>query len=153
MSYNRKRIGHEVMELVSYCGPVNVSSRHNDATGVTTCLIRIMLFDLEVVFEVGSRYPFTSPVNTLINGKDYYRLVGRSMDRFRRIGQEIGYPRCFCCDSLLCDGRWSPAVHLTRLYQEMKDVVTKKQHIMHVYFCRRIAAEKLTHDIPLELYL
>ena len=154
MSLNNKRIGFELMELVNYCGPISIETHYDEQhSSKSRCIIKIMLFDLEVRIELDNNYPFSPPIATCVNNKDYIKIVCKSMPKFRVIGLENGYPKCFCCDSLLCADKWASSVHLTKLYHEIKDVIRKKLNIIHIYYCRKLATDKLTHDIPLEAYL
>ena len=153
MSLNNKRIGYELMDLVNYCGPINIETQHGKHMSDSKCIITLVLLNLKVDFILDNRYPFAPPAKVFVNSKDYIRIVNESIPKLYRIGLEIGCPQCFCCSSLLCADRWSTQVQLTRLYSEIEDVILKKQKIMHIYFCRQIACEKLTHDIPIEYYL
>lgn len=148
-----KRIGHEIMELVNYCGPVTVETDNDDQSSDLRYSIKISIDDLYINFILDKRYPFSPPRSVLVNNKDYTRIVARSIARFSQIGIEQGLPKCFCCESLTCADRWGPSVGLVKLYCEIKDVIKKKKHIMHVWFCRQIASEYLTYDVPLEIYL
>ena len=148
-----KRIGYEIMELVNYCGPVTVETDNDDHSSSLRYTIRMSLEDLNIRFILDNRYPFSPPRSVFVNDKDYIRIVGQSIARFSQIGVEQHLPKCFCCESLICADRWGPSVGLVKLYGEIKDVIRKKKQIMHTWFCRQIASEKLTYDIPLENYL
>jgi len=153
MSLNHKRIGHELMDLVNYCGPINVETQYGEHTSESKCVIKLTLLNLNVKFVLDNSYPFAPPKHVFVNDKDYIRIIAQSISKLSKIGIEKGYAKCFCCDSLLCRDKWSAQIQLTRLYSEIEQVITAKQKIMHVYFSRQIACEKLTHDIPIEHYL
>ena len=150
---NSKRIGYEIMELVNYCGPVTVETDNDDHSSSSRYTIRMSLKDLNIRFILDNRYPFSPPRSVFVNDKDYIRVVGQSITRFSQIGVEQHFPICFCCESLICPDRWVPTTGMVKLCGEIKSVIEKKKLIMHIWFCRQVASEKLTYDIPLEHYL
>jgi len=153
MNMTSKRIGYEVMELVNYCGPVGIETEQDTNSTDMRYVIKLSLNDLAIRIVFNNRYPFSPPYNINVNNKDYIKIVRQSITKFSQIGIEQNFPKCFCCESFTCADRWGPSVGLVKLCGEIKDVVLKKQLIMHIWFCRRIASEKLTYDIPLENYL
>ena len=152
MTMTSKRVGHEVIELVNYHGPVSLETRHIE-TEELVYIIRIIDNSIDVSFMLDRRFPFSPPRVVLVNKKDYIDILKTSIVSFSQIGIEKGFPRCFCCESLTCVDRWNPSISLVKLYTEIKDVISKKQQIMHIWFSRKLAAEKLTYDIPIEIYL
>ena len=147
-----RRVGHEIIELAHYCGPVSVETKHIDEHGLGY-VVKIDTDTLEISFMLDRRYPFSPPYKVLVNNKEYLDILRTSITSLSQLGIEKGFPRCFCCESLICLDRWSASVGLVKLYTEIKDVISKKRHIMHIWFSRKLAAEKLTHDIPIEDYL
>ena len=152
MTMASKRVGHEVIELVNYCGPVSLESQNTQSEELVY-VVKIAGNNIDVSFILDRKFPFSPPCRTLVNNKDYLHILRQSMTKFSQLGIEKGFPRCFCCESLTCLDRWNASVGLVRLFTEIKDVISKKQQIMHIWFSRKLAAEKLTHDIPIENYL
>ena len=147
-----KRVGHEVIELIHYCGPISLETQNIESNKLVY-VVKLNIDDIDIVFMLDQRYPFSPPSRILVNNKDYLRVLGQSITKFSQLGIEQGFPKCFCCESLTCSDRWNPSVGLVKLYTEIKDVISKKQRIMHIWFCRQIASGKLTYDVPLENYL
>ena len=152
MTMTSKRVGHEVIELVNYCGPVCVDTRYTDHHELKY-VVKVDLDNIHVEFMLDRRFPFSPPCQVLVNKKDYQDILRTSITCLSQLGIEKGFPKCFCCESLMCLDRWTASVGLVKLYTEIKDVISKKQQIMHIWFSRKLAAEKLTHDIPIEDYL
>ena len=88
-----------------------------------------------------------------VNDKLYESFLKNNIIAFKTIAKEYAYPPCFCCVSITCPNKWGPSIHLKDLVSEITEVIKQKQHIMHIYFCRQVACECLTYDIPLECYL
>ena len=147
-----RRLGHEAIELIHYCGPISLETQ-NIGSDELVYVVKINTDDIDVSFTLDRNFPFSVPRHISVNNKDYLRVLGQSITKFSQLGIEQGFPRCFCCESLTCSDRWNASVGLVKLYTEIKDVISKKQRIMHIWFCRQIASEKLTYDVPLENYL
>ncbi|MHA2082125.1 MAG: hypothetical protein ACXABD_00085 [Candidatus Thorarchaeota archaeon] len=147
-----RRVGHEAIELIHYCGPISLETQ-NIGSDELVYLVKLKIDDMDVAFMLDRNFPFSPPRRILVNNKDYIRVLGQSITRFSQLGIELGFPRCFCCESLTCSDRWNASVGLVKLYNEIKDVISKKQLIMQIWFCRQIASDKLTYDVPLENYL
>ena len=155
MSVAVRRLGLEISMLSDHVGEVtyekintNVNGRRDD--------IRIC-FSIELgingVMCIDHRYPFSSPYLITVNDKLYESFLKNNIIAFKTIAKEYAYPPCFCCVSITCPNKWGPSIHLKDLVSEITEVIKQKQHIMHIYFCRQVACECLTYDIPLEGYL
>ena len=155
MSVAVRRLGLEISMLSDHVGEVtyekintNVNGRRDD--------IRICFsieLGINVVMCIDHRYPFSSPYLITVNDKLYESFLKNNIIAFKTIAKEYAYPPCFCCVSITCPNKWGPSIHLKDLVSEITEVIKQKQHIMHIYFCRQVACECLTYDIPLEGYL
>lgn len=152
MTMTSKRVGHEVIELVNYCGPVSLETQ-NTESGDLVYMVSVASDSINISFILDRRFPFSPPYQVLVNNKEYLDILKTSIVTLSQLGIEKGFPKCFCCESLMCADRWNASVSLVKLFTEIKDVISKKQQIMHIWFSRKLAAEKLTHDIPIENYL
>ena len=156
MSVAVRRLGLEISMLSDYVGQVtyekintNVNGRQDD---IRICF-SIDSSGISVVMCIDHRFPFSSPYLITINDRMYESFLKNNIPAFKKIAKEYAYPPCFCCVSVTCPDKWGPSIHLKDLVSEITEVIKQKQHIMHIYFCRQVACECLTYDIPLERYL
>tara|TARA_A100001015_G_scaffold201903_1_gene225442 strand:+ start:118 stop:582 length:465 start_codon:yes stop_codon:yes gene_type:complete len=144
-----RRIGIEIIDTALMYNLVNV--KYNEQSECVT--IGMVVCDLDLKIELDKNFPFTPPRSITINNKNYVDILLISPSKLRNIGLEYGYPKCFCCVSLMCNDRWNPSSRIPDLYEEIKQVITLKRKTLLIYYSRIIACNRLTHDIPLESYL
>ena len=158
-----RRLGMELDILSDYVGRISFEKINRNASGGGSgggsskkqrdIRISFSFGGLDITIYIDNRFPFACPYNICVNNMCYENLLKNNVACFKDIISEYGYPSCFCCVSVTCSDKWGPNIHLKDIVDEIKDVIDKKQHVMYVYFCRQIACERLTYDVPLELYL
>ena len=147
-----RRVGPEIIELSEMAEATTLSWRDNGDLDITVEGIK----DLgkgKVTFTISRHYPFVAPTVT-VNSKPYASMLCHKVGKLRSIEKELSRSsECVCCKSMTCDNNWYPALSISSLLCEVIENLQIRQRILHIYYCRVIASEYLTHDVPLELYL
>ena len=148
-----RRVGPEIVELGRLAGSVTVTCVSDD-------VVRLSMKNLEgldgssVEFFIGGTYPFRPPV-VAVNSRSYIQMLCCSTPRLASIIESLGGggDKCLCCKSVLCENNWYPGLTLCQLLTEVRGTLETHRKSLHIYYCRIIANEHLTHDLPLESYL
>ena len=147
-----RRVGPEIIELSEMADATTLSWRENGDLDITVEGMK----DLEkakVTMTISRHYPFVAPTVT-VNSKPYASMLCHKVSKLRSIEKELSRSsECVCCKSMTCDNNWYPALTISSLLCEVVENLQVRQRILHIYYCRVIASEHLTHDVPLEKYL
>jgi hypothetical protein len=155
MSLCQPRIGREIFLLTEKYGEVISKVDPGHFEGDATCIIMIIINDLDVELKIilDNRYPFVPPRDIFVNGNDYRKIINDTNHPLRDIYTEYQYPENSNIASIIFHNNWYTGKQLTDIYDEVLNVIKKKQHVLNIYYCRKLASQWLTHDIPLEHYL
>ena len=71
----------------------------------------------------------------------------------RKILRKYKNKDCLCCDSYDCFDNWSPAIKLSSIVDEIKNIVQFKKAITHILLADKIKKKYLIDDIDINSYL
>lgn len=155
MSLCQPRIGREIFMLMDKYGLVTSQIRTGHIDADTICIITIIIQDLDIELKIilDNRYPFSPPQHIFINGKDYSKMITGFYYPLRDIYIEYQYQVYSCITSIINRDNWYPGRQLVDICDEVTTIIKNKKHVLNIYYCRKLATQWLTHDIPLEHYL
>lgn len=68
-------------------------------------------------YVFGDKYPFYPPA-LFINDRSYLKLLSINNSTIRDLIQKKSNKQCLCCESLLCNFKWSPAITVDKIIDE-----------------------------------
>jgi ubiquitin-protein ligase len=103
-------------------------------------------------FKIPGCYPFRQP-KIIVNYKDYIDFLRiKSVNLLQILKKTKGY-NCLCCESFLCGDRWSPAIKLKNIIDEIRNFQKIKRNIIYKIYTDKIKNRYLIDDINLDEWL
>jgi len=152
----RRRITRELTDIINdgdnnhlYLQSVYFDEKNKLCVTLVDCnQVNILIYD----FHIDDNYPFHSPkIN--VNNKDYFKFLNIQTPEFRAILKKIHKLDCLCCNSYLCGDRWSPAIRLISIVNEIRVYRKYKRDIIHKFYTDKIKDLYLISDIDLFSWL
>ena len=116
------------------------------------CQITIMDDKYQYKFIVLSTYPFTPPIEILINNIPYSKYL-KVIRAFMPILKKHYGIDCLCCTSLNCISNWTTSLSLIKIIDEFKENLIVKKNIQMIYFCKMIKHKYNCEFAEIELYI
>jgi len=117
-----------------------------------TIIVTILDASNIYTFYITDNYPFHVP-RIKINNYDYINFLKISSPRFQELLKKICGLNCLCCESYVCNGKWSPAMRLAHIINEIKKFRKYKRDIINKYYADKIIDKYLISDINLDTWL
>jgi hypothetical protein len=103
-------------------------------------------------FIIDNNYPFRPP-KLLINNIEYKKFLMNSTIKYRDIFTKMSGRKCLCCDNILSNERWSPAITLIKIIDEINIFREYKKNIIYKIMIDKIKNKYLINDIDIESWL
>lgn len=103
-------------------------------------------------FHLGEFYPFRNP-KIKINNSDYLEFLRIRTFVFQQLLKKINGINCLCCESYLCNERWTPATRLINIVNEIRLFRKYKRDIINKFYANKIKRMYLFDDIDLDSWL
>jgi hypothetical protein len=105
-------------------------------------------------FILDEYYPF-KPLQLLVNNIEYKKFLFDNTNniKYREIFIKIFGNICLCCDNILSNKRWSPAITFIKIIDELDIFRTYKKGIIYKIITDKIKNKYLINDIDLECWL
>jgi len=102
-------------------------------------------------FNITNNYPFHIP-KIKINNSDYINFLRIPSLRFQQLLIKITGLNCLCCNSYICNGRWTPSMTLQHIIDEIKYFNKYKKNIINKFYADKIINKYLISDINLDIW-
>jgi len=110
----------------------------------------------ELIVAFNNCYPFKPPI-LLINNLSYnycYRINNIKHNNYSAIvltelNRKFGL-KCLCCETLMCNGLWSPSVHISHILDEYKKFKEIKRYL-NAYCALLELNTQLDNLLPIEM--
>ena len=103
-------------------------------------------------FILNSNYPFNPP-KLLINNIPYKDFLINDSIKYRDLFTEMSGLKCLCCYNIMSRDRWSPAVTLLNIIDEVNLFRTYKRNIINKIMADKIKDKYLICDIDIQSWL
>lgn len=103
-------------------------------------------------FILDNNYPFREP-KLLINNIEYKKFLMNGTIKYRDIFTKMSGRKCLCCDNILSNERWSPAITLVKIVDEINIFRGYKKNILYKIMIDKIKNKYLLDDIDVESWL
>jgi len=103
-------------------------------------------------FYIGDCYPFRNP-KIKVNHHDYSTFLRINTTRFSQLLKKLKGKTCLCCESYLCGDRWTPAIKLIDIVNEIRTIGEYKRDIINKHYADKIKTKYLVEDIDLDSWL
>jgi hypothetical protein len=103
-------------------------------------------------FVIDIHYPFKQP-KLLINDIPYKNFLINSCLKYRNLLKKMYNINCLCCNTSLCSEKWSPAITIINIIEEIFNFRSYKQNIIYKIMIDKIKDKYLILDIDLESWL
>ncbi len=100
-------------------------------------------------FQICRNYPFKAP-KMHINGLTHHQFFDFTSKRFRNMLKIITGFDCLCCNSMLCDGNWSPSFTIGHIIRQINEYKSIKRLICLKPILDKIKQKYFIKDIDLE---
>ena len=103
-------------------------------------------------FIINYNYPFHPP-KLLINNIPYKDFLLNSTLKYNEILQKMSGLKCLCCYNIMSREKWSPAITLLNIIDEVNLFRTYKRNIINKIMVDKIKDKYLISDIDIESWL
>lgn len=152
----RRRVERELIEISRTASDnmLYVQSINFDEKGGPIVVLVDCINESTNVYEfyIGGSYPFCTP-KIKINYFDYIEFLRIRSIVFQNLLKQITKMNCLCCESYLCSDRWSPAIRLTKIVEEIRMFRKYKRDIINKFYADKIKDQYLISDIDLDSWL
>lgn len=100
-------------------------------------------------FCITDNYPFHIP-KIKINNYEYIDFLKITSPIFQKLLRKICGLSCLCCESYVCNGKWSPAMRLTHIIDEIRQFCKHKRNIINKFYADKVIDKYLISDINLD---
>lgn len=136
----KRRFINEIPEILdNNIEDINISFNTDN---IILCLL---YQNINIKININNNYPWKPPT-IILNNTRYAKYICSN------IKSHGGDFKCLCCLSVTCFNNWSPAIHLIRVLDEIKENIILKQNIIYLIYIKKIKKQYLVDDIPLEIY-
>jgi len=164
--YNVKRIAHEIQEMLPIYKSISVE--YEEARAIITIAQQEQeqqqqnIITPTVEFCIKEGYPFTPPIITLILTTNptpqkripYMTWLKTSSRRVHQALKTLTNTDCLCCSTILCPNRWSPAMTMRNILQEIETTQQLKRKIKYILATKDIGKKfQLPEDIENNIIL
>jgi ubiquitin-protein ligase len=141
--YNVKRIAHEIQEMLPIYKSISVE--YEEARAIVT-INQQTITTPTVEFCIKEGYPFTPPIITLTPNPNpnttkripYMTWLKTSSRRVHQTLKTLTKTDCLCCSTILCPNRWSPAMTMRNILQEIETTQQLKRKIKYILVTKDI---------------
>lgn len=103
-------------------------------------------------FILNNNYPFNPP-KLLINNIPYKDFLLKSSIKYRNLIINMSGLKCLCCYNIMSREKWSPAMTLINIIDEINLFRTYKRNIINKIIADKIKNKYLINDIDIESWL
>ena len=103
-------------------------------------------------FIVNHNYPFHPP-KLLINNIPYKEFLTKGSNKYRELFTKMSGLICICCNNIMAREKWSPALTLLNIIDEVNLFRTYKRNILNKIMLDKIKDKYLIADIDIESWL
>ena len=103
-------------------------------------------------FILNENYPFSPPMLE-INNIPYKQFLISKTQKYNKLMKQMSGLECMCCNNILCNDRWSPAITITKIVDEINIFRNYKKNIIYKIMIDKIKDKYLIFDIDLDSWL
>jgi len=103
-------------------------------------------------FILNENYPFAHPT-LKINDILYKDFLMNGSLKYRKVFEKMAGLKCLCCDNILCNNIWSPAITLIKIVDQINLFRSYKKNIVYKIMSDKIKDKYLISDIDIESWL
>jgi hypothetical protein len=100
-------------------------------------------------FILDETYPFKPP-SLLINNIPFKQFLLNNNSKYKNIFTKLCGFECLCCNNILCSDRWSPALTIIKIINEINIYRSYKKIIIYKIMADKIKHKYLIDDIDLD---
>ena len=147
----RKRLDREIREIISLgiCSNINIMVETlNTYNPITTYNIGFTQITDNQYYEfiISTDYPFKPP-KLIMNTTPYSNYFKFESDAFKKTLFRYNGMNCFCCESILCWGNWTPHYKIISILDEVKQFKQICRDISYRIIIDVIKRKYLVNDI------
>lgn len=155
-----KRLYKEIeLNLEEYDTLVTIYHNHIDLMIVFPKNIDEPRIPHQFIFKIPVKYPFLPPISVSIHGQDYYKMMSNyaicsgNRNIQANVIRRMTKKQCLCCESLLCQDKWSPSNKISEVITEILNFIELRRIVWEIKLLEKIKFMYLIDDIPLLDYL
>jgi len=151
----RRRLTRELTELQLSTGTnmIHVQSVELNEKGIPIVTIVDYTSENANIYEFNTKdYPFRVPT-IKINYSPYTEFLKIRTQKFNELLKKIKGLNCLCCNSYICSDKWTPALRLTNIIDEIRTFRKYRRDIINKFYADKIKDKYLISDIDLDSWL
>ena len=149
----RRRITKELETMYNIYTQINVKMNEKDRLEITVYEIDEQNKKQVYGFVMTNDYPFRPPIISYQRRPYIEYLITNQLYKSLHLVQKITGKSCFCCHSINCNDNWSPAITLSKIINEIRDIKAQKRIIINKLIADVIKKKYLIEDIDIDSWL